>query len=163
MLFGNMRREFRRTLLVEEIDFAAKYENDIRAIGDVEFVATMFLAEEDSELTNLLLRLTCIWKNFPFDVWRQVLRQIAARQPALYQFTWFASGMLAIDVGEMIRSDPAIDAAVYRQFEFTFREGVPQPEDWTREILEREGVDCEGMRRRLAAEGAPMNAGWAPQ
>ena len=141
----------------EEKILAPEYVRRIEAVGNSAFLVEVFRAFSDSELTSWMFRLGSCWKDLSFADWTEVLRQVSVDLAVLYQFVWFASEALAIDVTRLIRSDPAISAAARTFVAQQFPDGGPLPDSpWFHEMLEEHGIDYQAMRSRLGAEGAPM-------
>ena len=141
----------------DEILFEPLYAERIKKVGAIPFFTMLFRELQDSTLTNWMFWLAFAWKNLPFDDWRTLLRELCADDLTLYRFVWFASTIAAIDIGALLRSDPAISDATRAEYERLFPDGAPRAAGpGFQEVLEEFGVDQHAMWRRLAAEGAPM-------
>jgi hypothetical protein len=123
----------------------------IRAVGEVTFFVELLRTRADSWLRNAMLSLSFAWKDTPYEVWRQVLREVAADAIVMYQLEWSFAELLGIDVNRMIDSDPAAQALVRQRGSYGGRPGT-----WWEEICQDYGIDYRAIWRRLAAEGAPM-------
>jgi hypothetical protein len=143
--------------LGEEIDVQAKYGTAIDAVGAVPFLTEVFLRFADATLTGWLLCLTFVWKDLPFQAWKEILYRISGDAPAVYQFVSFASEYLAVNIVQIIHEDPAVNEPARILTSNQFPKGGPRPgSEWVREVLEDHGVNQHQLWRRLAAEGAPM-------
>jgi len=140
----------------DEIDFQGKYEAAIRSAGLIPFFSELFRRLEDSRLSAYLSAFTFLWKDLPFSAWQQILYRISDSTQAVYQFVWFASQFLGVDILAMIRTDPKVDDNAREFIRAEFSKGAPRSGSWERESLEERGVNPEAMWRRLASEGAPM-------
>jgi hypothetical protein len=124
----------------------------IRAVGDVPSFVELMRTYADSTLQGWMLRLAFYWKDMPYETWRQILREVASNAVLMYQLGRILSGCLAIDVMEMVASDPVARARVHDNHPWRRAGG-----EWWEEICEDYGLDYRTIWRRLAAEGAPMN------
>jgi len=123
----------------------------IRAVGDVPFFLSLLRTYEDSSLWSEFVMLSIYWKDVPYEVWRQVLREVAADPIVMYQLTWTYGQFLGIDVKAMIASDPVASAAVRDPGGISGEVG-----EWFLTMCELYEIDYIATWRRLAAEGAPM-------
>lgn len=155
-LFASMAADFERLRAGEELDFQATHEASVRAIGAIPVLIETFRRFEDSTLTGYLNLLAFAWEDLPFSAWREILRGIDGSTAAIYQFVWFSSQLLRLDVLVVIRSDAQLSSAAKDFVAFEFRGGAPMGGDLESEMLAEIGVDAPAMWRRLASEGAPM-------
>jgi len=95
---------------------------------------------------------TFLWKDLPFSAWKEILHRISDSTQAVYQFVWFTSPFLGIDILSMIQTDPDVHDNA-RDF---IRLHFPRGGVYEKELLEDSGVDPIALRRRLASEGALM-------
>jgi hypothetical protein len=141
----------------EELDFEAKYGSAIHTIGAVQFLTAVFRTAEGSTLSGYLSAVAFLWKDLPFSAWQDILYGISGSNQAVYQFVWFASPFLRMDVLSMIRSDPKVEDSAREFIRLEFPSGAPAPaRNWEREVLRNSGIDPMALWRRLASEGAPM-------
>jgi hypothetical protein len=129
-------------------DFAAR----IRAAGDVSFFVELVRTLTDSTLVSKMLSLAFYWKDMPYEIWRQILRELAGDAILMYQLRRVLSQVLAIDVAKMIEADPQVLARVHSNPRWQSAGG-----EWWEEITADLGLEYRTIWRRLAAEGAPMN------
>lgn len=123
----------------------------IRAVGDVPFFIALHRTYVDSTLKSEFFGLCAYWKEVPYEVWRQVLREVAAEPIVMYQLTWTYGEFLGIDVPKMIASDPVASALVRDPSGIKGEVGP-----WFLTQCELYELDYIAVWRRLAAEGAPM-------
>lgn len=125
----------------------------LHALGARELLVYLFRTYSDSELRVWLNSLAFLWTDVPYSTWLQILERIADDRRLVYQFLWFASESLALDIHRLPVLDPNIEIELSGD---TFREGGPHPT--SHQLRERldDGVDYEAVWRRLADEGAPM-------
>jgi hypothetical protein len=141
----------------DEIDLEAKYRATIEEVGAVPFLAELFLQFGDSTLASWLMFLSFAWKDLPFTAWKEVLYRISWNDPAGYQFVWFATQNLGLDIRRIIRQDPHVDEVARDLVARVFSgRSSPPGSRATIEALAEHGVDAVRMWRRLASEGAPM-------
>jgi hypothetical protein len=141
----------------EEIDFQGKYAAALLSLGAIPFLTQLFRRFEDSTLSAYLSAVTFLWKDLPFQAWQEILYRISDSTQAIYQFVWFASPFLGLDILSMIHTDANVDDRARAFVSLEFPRGAPPPgRSWEREVLENSGVDPVAMWRRLASEGAPM-------
>jgi hypothetical protein len=156
-LVDELKDDVNACTLGKEIDVQAKYGTAIAGVGAVPFLTEVFLGFADTTLTGWLLCLTFVWKDLPFQAWKEILYRISADAPAVYQFVWFASEYLAINIVQIIHEDPAVNQPARILARNQFSKGGPRPgSEWVREVLEEHGVNQHQLWRRLATEGAPM-------
>lgn len=139
-----------------EIDLESRYEGAIRGVGEIAFMEELFRHFQDSKLNRFLFALGFVWQGLSFDAWRKILRDISNDEHAIYQFVWFASPYLALDVLGMIDTDTAVDDTAREFVKRHFRTGAPRGGSHERELMQEIGVDALAMWRRLESEGAPM-------
>jgi hypothetical protein len=125
----------------------------LRALGARELLVHLFRTYSDSALRVWLESLRFLWKDVPYVSWLEILEELAEDRRFVYQFLWFASESLALDVHRLPALHPNIEMELSGE---TFREGGPLP--ISRRLRERLGddFDYEAVWRRLAEEGAPM-------
>ena len=141
----------------EEVDFQGKYEAAIQAISPIPFLTELFRRFEGSALSGYLLALPFLWKELPFSAWQEILRRISDNTQATYQFVWFASPFLGLDILSMIQSDPKVNDTAREFVCGEFPSGAPKAGgSWEMEVLENSGVDARALWKRLGDEGAPM-------
>jgi hypothetical protein len=136
-------------------DYSAVFASRVRELGERELLVYLFRKLADSTLRVALDMLRFAWCDLSFETWMQVLEDVADDRRFVYQFLMFASDTLAMD----IRGLPSSHPNVRRELETSaFSDGGPAPQ--TREVRERldDSFDYESMWRRLAREGAPMQA-----
>jgi hypothetical protein len=157
--FANLIEDVRR--YEEEVypnldpDYMAAFGSRVRELGERELLVYLFRNLADSTLRVVLNMLRFGWCDLSFETWMQVLEDVADDRRFVYQFLMFASDTLAMDIRRLPSSHPN----VRRELEsFPFRQGGPAPEP--RKVRERldDYFDYESMWRRLASEGAPMQA-----
>ena len=125
----------------------------LRALGGREVLLYLFRTYSDATLGAWLNALGFLWEDVPYRVWLQILEEIADDRTAVYQFLWFASESLALDVHRLPVLHPNIEIELTGE---TFRAGGPHPiSHRLRERLD-DGLDYDAIWRRLADEGAPM-------
>jgi hypothetical protein len=162
-LIDELNEDLRAILYGAELDLHAKYGDAIRDVGAVPFFAEVFRRLGDATLSRLMTHLTHVWKDLPYESWKEILYRISGDTGAVYQFIWFACEYLALDAVRLIREDPAVDQTARGVADFDFPRGCPQSgSEWIREVLEDHGVDPQQLWRRLADEGAPMRSGLTP-
>ncbi len=134
-------------------DYASAFGDRVRALGDWELLAFLFRTIVDSDLRVALRRLRFAWRDLSFEMWMQMLEDVAGDRRFVYQFLMFASDTLGIDVQRLPSSHPNVRLELESA---AFCQGGPRPN--SREVRERldDHFDYEGMWRRLASEGAPM-------
>jgi hypothetical protein len=123
------------------------------ALDPRELLVHLFRTYSDSELRTWLSSLAFLWRGVPYCTWLQILERLADDRRFVYQFLWFASESLALDIHRL----PVLDSNIEIELSGdTFREGGPHP--ISPRLRERLGdtVDYEAIWRRLAEEGAPM-------
>ena len=132
-----------------ESDFGER----LRALGAREVLVHLFRSYSDSTLRFWLKSLAFLWKDVPYGTWLEVLGEIAEDRRFVYQFLWFASESLALDIHRLPIFDPNIEIELSGE---TFRDGGPLP--ISARLRERLGddFDYEAVWGRLADEGAPM-------
>jgi hypothetical protein len=140
----------------EEIDFQAKYEGAALSVGAIPIFPGAFRRYEDSTSSAYLNVPTFLWKDLPASAWKEIHSRISESTQAVYQFMWFASRFLRIDVVSMIKNDPSVDDTAREFIGVEFPRGTPGCGNWEREVLEDTGVDPIALWRRVASEGAPM-------
>jgi hypothetical protein len=148
----------------KDVDVRGKYGEAIDTVGTVPLLTEVFRRFADTTLTGWLLCLAFVWKDLPFRAWKEILYRISDDDPAVYQFVWFASEYLAVNVVKIIHEDPAVSETARILARKQFAGGGPPPgSEWVREVLEEQGVNQSQLWRRLADEGAPMRLDPAEQ
>jgi hypothetical protein len=130
-----------------------EFGDRLRALGAREVLVHLFRTYADSTLRAWLKTVRFLWKDLPYTTWLQILGEIADDRRAVYQFLWFASEALALDIHRLPVLHQNIELELSGE---TFRAGGPHP--MSRRLRERldDGFDYEAIWRRLADEGAPM-------
>jgi hypothetical protein len=160
-LLQDMKKYVAELPLDDERILAPVFGERIERVGEVALLVEVFREFADSTLTSWTLWLAFSWKDLSFQGWKQVLREISSELTAVYQFIWFATWFLAIDVAAMSRSDPEISKDTIAFIVENTPSGGPRTRaPWLVEMMEERGIDPEQMIRRLAQEGAPMYAGF---
>jgi len=139
-----------------DLDLRARYEPQIRSLGPIDVLTELFLNHEDTRLMRYLYPLAFFWKDVSFSQWQEVLRRISGSTQAIYQFVWFASPYLGLDVFSMIHGDPEVQDSAKEFVSRHFPRGAPRGGSHEQEVMEDIGIDPVAMWRRLAHEGAPM-------
>jgi hypothetical protein len=125
----------------------------LRALGARDLLVYLFRTYSDSALRVWLKALSEVWEDVPYKTWLELLEEIADDRGAVYQFLWFASESLALDIHRLPVFHPNIEIELSGE---TYRDGGPWPV--SRRLRERlgDGFDYEAVWQRLAGEGAPM-------
>jgi hypothetical protein len=155
-LLSSMKSDIDRWRSGDEIDFQARYESALQSAGVIPVLSAAFLRYEDSTLSGYLNVLTFFWKDLPYTAWIEILYRISESRQAVYQFVWFASRFLRIDIVSIIGSDPKVHDTARELIKVDFPKGAPGYSNWEKEVLEDHGVDPIAMWRRLESEGALM-------
>ena len=156
-LLERMRSDVDACALGDSIDIEAQYGQNIAEAGSVEFFTAVFRRFEDSTLTGWLLCLAFAWKELSFQQWKQILCGLSDATRSLYGLIPFLTSFLAIDITQLIRTDPSIPLPIRRYSEFRFPRGGPPPGSaWVQEMLAIRGIEVSELWRRMAAQGAPM-------
>jgi hypothetical protein len=130
-----------------------EFGDRVRALGARDLLLHLFRAHSGSGLKFWLSTLRFLWQDLPYRTWVEILEEIADDPGSVYDFLWFASETLGLDIHRIPAFHPGVRRALASE---TFRDGGPHP--ITARLRERGGddFDYEGMWDRLAAEGAPM-------
>jgi hypothetical protein len=157
-IIEDMRQYIDRLPSDEERILPPEYARRIKTVGEVAFLVTVCRELADAGFRTWMLRLAFCWKDLNFEEWKAVYRQISEESIVVYQFVWFAAGALALDIGDLVTSDPQLTEKAKAIFMETFPHGArPTAESpWWEEMLEERGVDRMSIMRRLASEGAPV-------
>lgn len=152
-----IREDVERWMRGEAVDVVEKHRPLLDAVGVTPFLCEIFSQKSDRMLDGWMTCLTSIWVDLPFESWKDILRQIDENPRAVYQFVWFASSYLGIDMGRVISDDPGVSLIARGVVKVDFPRGGPKVDPtWVREYFADLGFDVRPMWRRLAAEGAPM-------
>jgi len=136
-----------------DVDYEAAFSDRVRALGERELLTCLFRTLSDSRLRVELYRLQFAWRDVSFDTWMKILEDVADDRRFVYQFLFFASDTLAMEIRRLPTTHRNVrlelDSAV-------FRWSIPSaPSRALRARLE-DDFDYESVWRRLASEGAPM-------
>jgi hypothetical protein len=136
-----------------DVDLAPRFAEPIRAFGPEHLIVHLFRTHADSELTIWLQRLAFVWTEFSFATWLQILTRLSDDRRFIYQFLWFASSSLALDLRRLQATEPNVQAELRSE---AFRKGGARPMSRATRARLDDDFDYEAVWRRLAAEGAPM-------
>ncbi len=130
-----------------------EFEDRLRAMGACELLTYLFRNYSDSSLRVWLQSVSTVWEDVPYRTWLKILEDIAEDRSAVYQFLWFASESLGLDIHRLPVFHPNIEIELSGE---TYRDGGPHP--ISRRLRERidDEFNYEAVWRRLAEEGAPM-------
>ena len=134
-------------------DLERQFGERVRALDQEALFAYLFHTQADSSLSGWLRALGFAWKDVPFATWLAILRDVADDRPAVYQFLWFASESLGLDVHRLGVAHPNVSLELQGE---TFGDGGPHPLSPVLRARLGDRLDYESVWRRLAAEGAPM-------
>jgi len=157
-LFSDMKLYLDQWDSEDEIDIQSRFGVAIQSIGPIPFLTDLFRSFEGSTLSAFLCAVAFLWKDIPFSSWKEVLYRISDSTQAIYQFVWFASQTLSVDILSMIQTDPNVNDKARDFVALHFPSGAPRGGIFEREMLENDGVDPIALWRRLASEGAPMKS-----
>lgn len=137
-----------------DIDLRARYEGAIQQVGEVPFLAELFLNLGDATLSRWLDALDFVWKDLPFSAWKEVLHLVGWKEPAVYQLVWSAADLLGVDMVRVILDDPEADPVARDCAVRVFPRGAPR----SYSALTGEPITppIKSLWRRMAAQGAPM-------
>jgi hypothetical protein len=130
-----------------------EFDDRLRALEARELLVHPFRNYSDSMIRAWLESLSSVWKEMPYRTWLEILEEIADEPESVYQFLWFASESLALDIHRL--------AVFHRNIEIelsgeTYRDGGPHPISPRLRVRLGDDFDYEAVWRRLAEEGAPM-------
>ena len=147
-------REYDEAWLHEaDPDLALEFGDRLRAIGARNVLLHLFRSFGDSALSVWLKQLSFLWKDVPYATWLELLEELAEDRRYLYQFLWFASASLALDIHRLPVFHPNLQAELRSE---TFRDGGPHPVSPELRAALEDTLDYESLWQRLADEGAPM-------
>jgi hypothetical protein len=126
-------------------DLEAEFGDRARALGAPALLRYLFRTYQDAWLSGWLRSLRWLWEDVPYATWLELLEDLAEERRFVYQFLWFASESLALDIHRL----PVFAQNVRIELDGeTFRAGGPLPRS--------EDPGYEAMWQRLEHEGAPM-------
>jgi hypothetical protein len=125
----------------------------LRALGARELLVHLFRTYSDSALRVWLQALSGVWEDVPYQTWLEILEEVAEDRRAVYQFLWFASESLALDIHRLPVFHSNIEIELSGE---TYRDGGPLPISPRLRELTEDDLDYDAVWRRLADEGAPM-------
>jgi hypothetical protein len=125
----------------------------LRALGARELLVHLFRTYSDSTLRIWLKALSDVWDDVPYQTWLAILEEVAEDRGAVYQFLWFASESLALDIHRLPVFHPNIEIELSGE---TYRDGGPRPISGRLRELMGDDFDYEAVWQRLADAGAPM-------
>ena len=129
----------------------------VRALDPHELLTYLSRTFDNSRLAVWLRLLAFAWQDVPYSTWQRVLEDLADDRRHLYDFLWFASKSLAVDIHRLGVAHPNVEAELRGE---TFRDGGPHPISPTlREQMEelvrlRVGLESPRARGRADAGSA---------
>ena len=93
-----------------------------RALGARDLLLHLFRAHSGSGLKFWLRTLRFLWEDLPYRTWVEILEEIADDPGSVYDFLWFASESLGLDIHRIPAFHPGVSQALASE---TFRDGGP--------------------------------------
>ncbi len=136
-----------------DADLEETFGDRARELGARAVLTVLFRTYQDSWLSGWLRTLRWVWKDVPYPTWLEILEDLSEDRNFLYQFLWFASESLALDIHRLPALAPNLRTELDSE---TFRDGGPLPISPHLRARMEDHFDYEAMWQRLEHEGAPM-------
>ena len=128
----------------EDIDTAIRFEEDLKKLGPIHVLGTLYLDYHDSMITSKMLSFAFVWKHFRIPDWIALLKHVEHNRMALYYFIPFCAQLLKIDLTRFIAIDSTASRTTQKAVEEFFKNGleISPGGRWEEEQLEDAHIDA---------------------